>query len=93
MTNRLRTQIDRTRVNMSKWDYSNETETCDCVIGPMAAPSAVPDVWRNVPGGRTRMIMMSDECEVLDSSKQISSHDLHKGARFYRFRQAVSSKF
>ena len=30
--NRLRTQVDRTRVHMSKWGYSNETETCDCGI-------------------------------------------------------------
>ena len=27
--NRLRTQVGRSRVNMSKWGYSNETETCD----------------------------------------------------------------
>ena len=30
--NRLRTQVGRSRVNMSKWGYSNETETCDCGI-------------------------------------------------------------
>ena len=30
--NRLRTQVGRSRVNMSKWGYSNETETCDCSI-------------------------------------------------------------
>ena len=29
---RLRTQVGRSRVNMSKWGYSNETETCDCGI-------------------------------------------------------------
>ena len=30
--NQLRTQVGRSRVNMSKWGYSNETETCDCDI-------------------------------------------------------------
>ena len=30
--NRLRTQVGRSRVNMSKWGYSDETETCDCDI-------------------------------------------------------------
>ena len=30
--NRLRTHVGRSRVNMSKWGYSNETETCDCGI-------------------------------------------------------------
>ena len=30
--NRLRTQVGRSRVNMSKWGYSNETETCACGI-------------------------------------------------------------
>ena len=30
--NRLRTQVGRSRVNMSMWGYSNETETCDCGI-------------------------------------------------------------
>ena len=30
--NRLRTQVGRSRVDMSKWGYSNETETCDCGI-------------------------------------------------------------
>ena len=30
--NRLRTQFGWSRVNMSKWGYSNETETCDCGI-------------------------------------------------------------
>ena len=29
----LRTQVGRSRVNMSKWGYSNGTETCDCGIG------------------------------------------------------------
>ena len=28
--NRLCTQVGRSRVNMSKWGYSNETDTCDC---------------------------------------------------------------
>ena len=30
--NRLRAQVGRSRLNMSKWGYSNETETCDCGI-------------------------------------------------------------
>ena len=30
--NRLRTQVGRARVNMPKWRYSNETDTCDCGI-------------------------------------------------------------
>ena len=30
--NRLRTQVGRSRVNMLKWGFSNETETCDCGI-------------------------------------------------------------
>ena len=30
--NRLRAQVGRSRVSMSKWGYSNETETCDCGI-------------------------------------------------------------
>ena len=30
--NLLRTQVGRSRVNTSKWGYSNETETCDCGI-------------------------------------------------------------
>ena len=30
--NRLRTQVGRSRVNMSKWGFSNEPETCDCGI-------------------------------------------------------------
>ena len=30
--NRLRTQVGRSRVNMLKWGFSNEQETCDCGI-------------------------------------------------------------
>ena len=30
--NRLRTQVGRSRVNMLKWGFSNEEETCDCGI-------------------------------------------------------------
>ena len=30
--NRLRTQVGRSRVNMLKWGFSNEPETCDCGI-------------------------------------------------------------
>ena len=30
--NRLRTQVGRSRVNMLKWEFSNEPETCDCGI-------------------------------------------------------------
>ena len=30
--NRQRTQVGRSRVNMLKWGYSTETETCDCGI-------------------------------------------------------------
>ena len=30
--NRLRTQVDRSRVNMLKSGFSNEQETCDCGI-------------------------------------------------------------
>ena len=30
--NRLRTQVVRSRVNMLKWGFSNEQETCYCVI-------------------------------------------------------------
>ena len=29
---RLRTQVGRSRVNMLKWGFSNEPETCDCGI-------------------------------------------------------------
>ena len=31
---RLRTQVGRSIVNMSKWGFSNEPETCDCDIRP-----------------------------------------------------------
>ena len=30
--NRLRTQVGRSRVNMLKWGFSNEQDTCDCGI-------------------------------------------------------------
>ena len=30
--NRLRAQVGRSRVNMLKWGFSNEQETCDCGI-------------------------------------------------------------
>ena len=30
--NRLRSQVGRSRVNMLKWGFSNEQETCDCGI-------------------------------------------------------------
>ena len=30
--NRLRTQVGRSRLNMLKWGFSNEQETCDCGI-------------------------------------------------------------
>ena len=30
--NRLRTQVGRSRVNMLKWGFSNDPETCDCGI-------------------------------------------------------------
>ena len=30
--NRLRTHVGRSRVNMLKWGFSNEQETCDCGI-------------------------------------------------------------
>ena len=32
--NRLYTQVGRSRVNMLKWGFSNEQETCDCGIRP-----------------------------------------------------------
>ena len=51
--NRLRTQVGRSRVNMIKWGFSNEQETCDCGIKqtrqhrvcPMMDTACSPKAW------------------------------------------------
>ena len=40
--NRLRTQVGRSRVNMLKWGFSNEQETCDWHQADHATPTGLP---------------------------------------------------
>ena len=40
--NRLRTQVGRSRVNMLKWGFSNEPETCDWHQADHATPTVLP---------------------------------------------------
>ena len=55
--NRLRMQVGRSRVNMLKWGFSNEPETCDCgitqtklqlLVCPMMDTACSPQDWQRL---------------------------------------------
>ena len=66
--NRLRTQVGRSRVNMLKWGFSSEVETCDCgirqtmqhlLVCPMMNTACSTQFdGRASSDGRARMMMM-----------------------------------
>ena len=55
--NRLRTQVGRSRVNMLKWGFSKEQDTCDCgirqtmqhiLVCPMMDTACSPKTWQRL---------------------------------------------